>query len=162
MAKATSTDLQVLLDKDEIKELVYRWDYLGDDGKPLDAIERFCTEDVIYDAGPLGRTEGKQAFKEAAEKVFAEELLFTQHMRHNPVVTVHGDEATGKWYAEIPSITGDGKALWLQGTYELGFRRVDGEWKISKYTFAFTYATPYEKGWVKQPFVEGMPGELEW
>lgn len=162
MEEATSTDLQVLLDKDTIKELVYRWDYLGDDGKPLDAIERFCTEDVIYDAGPLGRTEGKQAFKEAAKKVFDEELLFTQHMRHNPVIQVNGDEATGKWYAEIPSITGDGKAIWLQGTYELGFRRVEGEWKISKYTFEFTYATPYEKGWVEQPFVEGVPGELEW
>jgi len=158
-----ASDLQVLLDKDAIKELVYRWDYLTDERFSSDElIERFCTDDVVYDAGPLGRAEGKEAFKAAAEKVWSDGFLFTRHMRHNPVIAVDGDEATGKWYAEIPSITIDDEALWIQGTYELGFRRVDGEWKISKYTFAFTYATPYEKGWVKQPFVEGMPGELEW
>lgn len=83
-------------------------------------------------------------------------------MRHNPIIDVNGDEATGTWYAEIPSITGVGEAIWLQGTYELGFRRVDGEWKISKYTFDFTYATPYDQGWVEQPFIEEMPGDLDW
>lgn len=162
MADANSTDVQMLLDKDAIKELVYTWDYLSDDGEPLSAIERFCTEDVVFDAGPLGRTEGKDAFKEAAAEIFDQELLFTRHMRHNPVVDVDGDEATGKWYADIPSITGEGEAIWLQGTYDLGFRRVDDEWKISKYTFEFTYATPYDRGWAEQPFVEGTPGELDW
>jgi hypothetical protein len=83
-------------------------------------------------------------------------------MRHNPIIRVHGDEATGKWYADIPSITGDGKAVWVMGTYELGFRRVNGNWKISKYTFEFSYMTDFHKGWVREPFIEGVPGELKW
>jgi ketosteroid isomerase-like protein len=162
MAGATPTDVRVLLDKNAIEELVYEFDYRQDDGDPIGAVERYCTEDVQFDAGSLGRTEGKDAMKEVAEEVSGEELLFTRHMRHNPVVDVDGDEATGKWYAEIPSITGDGKAIWLQGIYELGFRRVDDEWKISRYTFDFTYARAYDRGWAEQPFVEGIPGELDW
>ena len=160
MPESTADDLQVLLDKDAIKELIYEWDYLTDAGEEV--IDRFCTEDVIYDGGPLGHTEGREAFKELSEVLFSENVLFTRHMRHNPIIKVDGDEATGKWYADIPSITGDGKAVWIQGTYEIGFRRVDGEWKISKYTFDFTYATPYDKGWAQKPFVDGVPGELEW
>ena len=157
MSETTQPELRKLLDKDEIKELVYRWDYLGDDREPLAAIERFCTEDVVFDAGPLGSAEGKESFKEVAEVIFDEELLFTRHMRHNPVISVNGDEATGKWYAEIPSITGDDEAVWIQGTYELGFRRIDDEWKISKYTFDFAYATPFDRGWVEQPFIDDVP-----
>lgn len=162
MTEAISPELQVLVDKNNIEELVYHFDYLQDDGKPIEAVERYCTEDVLFDAGPLGRTEGKEAMKAVGEEVFSEELLFTRHMRHNPVIDVDGDEATGKWYAEIPSITGNDEAIWLQGTYELGFRRVDDEWKISKYTFEFTYATPYDQGWAYQPFIEDIPGELDW
>jgi len=162
MAQPLASDVQLLLDKDAIKELVYRWDYLGDDGKPIDAIDRFCTDDVTFDAGQFGASEGKAAFKQEAETIFTEHLLFTRHMRHNPVIEVDGDEATGTWYADIPSITGGGEAIWLHGTYELGFRRVDDEWKISNYTFECTYATPYEEGWAAQPFAEGIPGELDW
>ena len=162
MAEPIPTDLQVLVDKDAIKELVYEWDYLSDEGKPDEVIDRFCTDDVVFDAGAFGTAEGKEEFQAVAEELFDEELLFTRHMRHNPVVDVDGEEATGKWYAEIPSITGDGEAVWILGTYELDFRRVDGEWKISRYTFEATYATPYDAGWADQPFVEGMPGDLEW
>ena len=156
-------DVHKLLDKDAIKELVYEWDYLTDKRVGSDlVIDSFCTDDVIFDAGPLGRTEGKEAFKEAAREIFSKELLFTRHMRHNPVIKVNGDEAEGKWYAEIPSITGDGKAVWVMGEYELGFRRVKGTWKITKYTFDFSYMTDFNKGWVKEPFIEGVPGELKW
>ena len=160
---ALTENVQKLLDKDAIKELVYEWDYLTDERVDSDqVIDTFCTDDVLFDAGPLGRTEGKEAFKEAAREIWDKELFFTRHMRHNPIIKVNGDEATGKWYADIPSITGNGKAVWIQGTYELGFRQINGNWKISKYAFEFSYMTDYDKGWVKEPFIEGVPGELNW
>ncbi len=60
-------NVQKLLDKDAIKELVYEWDDLTDERVSSDqVIDTFCTDDIIFDAGPLGRTEGKEAFKEAA------------------------------------------------------------------------------------------------
>lgn len=123
MATINQADILMLLDKNTIEELVYEWDYLTDERVDSDElIDSFCTDDVIFDAGPLGRTEGKEAFKDAAREIWEKELYFTRHMRHNPIIKISGDDATGKWYADIPSITGDGKAVWIQGTCELGFR----------------------------------------
>ena len=164
MAEATATDkhIQKLLDKDAIKELMARVYYLVDDGKVGEAIERFATEDVTFDASPLGTAEGRDVWKEWSETVYPEQLPFRRHMIHNPLLEVDGDEATGKWYLECPAITGDCEAIWVQGTYEHEFRRVDDEWKISSFTFDFTYAAPYEHGWAERPFIEGIPGDLEW
>jgi ketosteroid isomerase-like protein len=161
MAKATPPDTQVVLDKDAIKEMVYKNYYPLDEGNVADFMEMF-TEDATFDAGPFGSAEGKAAITEMIETLFDEEILFSRHMLHNPVVEVDGDEASGTWYLEMPMISGEGEALWLQGTYEHEFRRVDGEWKVSTFTFEPTYLTPYDEGWAEQPFPEGMPGELDW
>jgi hypothetical protein len=59
-------------------------------------------------------------------------------------------------------MTREGQAVWMQITYEVEFRRADGEWKISAYRPDLTFVTPYEKGWAEQPFIEGIPGTLEW
>ncbi|SDQ34435.1 nuclear transport factor 2 family protein [Natronobacterium texcoconense] len=162
MAETTSRDVQALVEKDAINELMARVYYLVDDGEVGEAIDRFATEDVTFDAEPLGSAEGRDAWKEWAETAYSENMPFRRHMLHNQVIEVDGDTATGKWYLDCPSVTGDGEAVWTQGTYEHEFRRVGGEWKISAFSFDFTYAAPYEKGWAAQPFIEEIPGELDW
>lgn len=152
----------MLLDKEAITELMSHWFYLVDEGGAVKALDRFTTEDVVFDAGALGTAEDKDTWREFTEVAFEEILLFTRHMIHNPLIEVNGDEATGKWYLDCPTITGDGQAIWLQGTYEHEFRRVNGEWKISKFTFEPTYATPFDQGWAEQPFIDDIPGELNW
>ena len=158
---ALTEDVQKLLDKDAIKELWYNSCYLVDEGD-LDGVMESFTVDAMMDAGAFGRAEGRGAIREMLETLFSEGLLFTRHMVHNPVIQIDGEQARGKWYLDCPSITGDGKAIWTQGIYEHEFRKADGTWKISKFTFEAAYVTPYEKGWVKQPFLDGMPGELNW
>jgi hypothetical protein len=162
MAETTPIDTQVLLDKDAIEERLYEFYYRCDAGDVPGAIVRFATEDVSFDAGPMGAAESRDGWREWAETVYTEEVPFARHMIHNPIIDVDGDEASAKYYAEIPSIIGEGDAVWAQGTYEVELRRVDGEWKFSSYAFEFTYATPYDRGWAEQPFVEGIPGELDW
>lgn len=161
MATATPTDAQVLLDKEAIKDLWYNSCYLVDDGD-IDGVMEAFTEDATMDTGAFGSADGRDAIREMLESLFDEELLFTRHMVHNPLIQVDGDEATGQWYLDCPTITGEGEAIWLQGTYKHKFRRVDDKWKISKFTFEATYATPYDEGWAERPFPEGMPGELDW
>jgi len=155
-------ELQLLIDKDAIKEVLYDFDYMSDDGDPLDAIDRYCTDDIIFEGGPMGSTQGKDAFKESARHVFTEQFVFTRHMLHNPLIKVDGDEASGKWYADIPTVTGEGEAVLCQITYTIAFRRVGGRWLISYYKPEFAFATPFEKGWVKQPFIEGIDAEVAW
>ncbi len=161
MTNQTPDGIQLLLDKDAINEVLYRFDYLSDDGDAVGAIDRHCTDDVKFDGGVLGTAEGKDAFQESAREIFSEHP-FTRHLLHNPVIEVSGDDASGKWYALIPSITREGQAVWMQVVYRVEFRRVDGEWKISAYKPDLTFVTPYEKGWAEQPFIEGIPGTLEW
>jgi ketosteroid isomerase-like protein len=160
MTDVTSGAIQTLLDKDAIKEVLYKFDYLSDDGDAVGAVDRYCTDDVTFDGGVLGKAEGKDAFKESSRETFSE-FPFTRHLLHNPIIEVNGNDAWSKWYALIPSVTREGQAVWVQVTYEIEFRRVDGEWRISAYKPDLTFVSPYEMGWEKQPFIEGMPGELQ-
>ena len=146
-------DVQILLDKDAINELWYNNCYLIDQGE-VDAVIDAFTEDAIMDTGPFGYAEGRDAIREMLGELFTSELLFTRHMVHMPLIEIDGDEAIGKWYLDCPSILGDGEAAWAQGTYKHTFRRVNGEWKISKFTFEASYVTPYDKGWAMKPFIE--------
>ena len=89
-------------------------------------------------------------------------MAATRHMLHNLVIDVDGEMATGTCYYEIPSVTVDGDAVWMQGTYEYEFRRVDGEWKLAAYVVDPTYATPYEQGWAVQPFLDDIDAASDW
>ena len=146
-------NVQKLLDKDAIKELWYNSCYLVDEGD-LDGVMESFTTDATMNTGAFGRAEGRGAIREMLKSLFSEELLFTRHMVHMPLIEIDGDEAIGEWYLDCPSIVGDGEAVWTQGTYKHTFRRVNGKWKISKFTFEASYVTPYDKGWAKQPFMD--------
>jgi len=149
----STSAIQKLLDKDTIKDLWYRNCYLIDQGEVDRVIETF-TEDATMDTGSFGSAEGRNAIQDMLKELFAKELLFTRHMVHMPLLEIDGDEAVGKWYLDCPSIVGNGEAVWTQGTYKHTFRRVNGEWKIYKFTFEASYVTPYDKGWAKQAFIK--------
>ncbi|ELY93543.1 hypothetical protein C482_19134 [Natrialba chahannaoensis JCM 10990] len=159
MAEAIPTEVQELLDKQAISELIRKFVYLSDEND-WDAEFELVTDDVIAET-PFGSAEGKDDFRETTAEIFAE-FQFSRHMLHNGLIEIDGDEATGQWYGEIPILTTDGEAEWILGMYEHEFRRVDGEWKLSKYTFDPTYVTPYDEGWAEQPFPEEMPVEPDW
>jgi len=152
----STEDIQLLLDKDAIKELWYMNCYLIDQGE-IDKVMDTFTEDAIMDTGAFGSAQGTEAIRDMLKGLFAKELLFTRHMVHMPLIIIDGDEAVGKWYLDCPSIVGNGEAAWTQGIYKHTFRRVNGEWKIYKFTFEASYVTPYDQGWAKQPFIEEKP-----
>lgn len=152
----STSDIQKLLDKDAIQDIWCKNCYLIDQGE-VDRVMETFTENAIMDTGVFGRAEGRSAIKEMLSEMFARELLFTRHMVHMPLIEIDGDEAEGMWYLDCPSIVGNGEAAWVQGIYKHTFRRVNGEWKIYKFTFEASYVAPYEKGWAKQPFIEEKP-----
>lgn len=162
MVTAQLPDARVLLEKDTIKETVYEFFYRWDEGDWAGAIDRFATEDVSFDAGVFGTADGRAAWQEWAGTVWQGSVAATWHMIHNPIIEVDGDEANGRWRAEIPAVTVEGDAVWLQGIYEHEYRRVNGEWRCSSYTVTPSYATPYEQGWAEQPFLEGINEEADW
>lgn len=161
MAEAVQPALQELHDREAIKELMARYCYTVD-SRDWAAVASLFAEDAVADFGPLGRATGRDDVHEWFETVPAEGLPFFRHMVHNPIIEVDGDEASGTWYADVPSITDDDEAIWIQGIYENEFVREDDEWRFSLMDYEFSYAAPYDKGWAEQPFVDDVPGSLEW
>lgn len=162
MADTTQADVHRLLASEAIKEAVYEFYYRWDAGAWTEAIEGFATEDIAFDAGAFGTADGREAWHNWAETVWADHVAHTWHMLHNPIIDVDGEEATGRWRFEIPAVTTDEEAVWLQGIYEHAYRRVDGEWRCSSYTVDSTYATPYDRGWAAQPVFEDPDAEPDW
>jgi len=134
--------VQVLEDTEEIRQLQIhycncliqtRWDEI------LDCF----ADDAIIDLH-AGYCQGKKAFtKLIKDKIslahIGEEGNFVVH----PIINVNGDTARGSWlfyiqYAQprqlnpVPDIFKTGEApKWMQGYYEMEYKRVNGRWKIS-------------------------------
>ena len=93
MKKTLEERMRALEDVEEIKKLKARYMSAADYNYLPDGIASFFTEDGIFDAGPFGRHEGREAL---TKNVWIPEFSF--HTAMNPVVEVDGDKATGAWY----------------------------------------------------------------
>jgi len=94
MIEVTPGAIQVLLDKDAIKEVLYKFDYLSDDGDAVGAVDRYCTDDVKFDGGVLGTAEGKDAFKESAKELPRHRRSLRSRIEGEQVLYEHPAEAT--------------------------------------------------------------------
>jgi hypothetical protein len=71
------------------------------------------------------------------------------HMQYQMVINVMPDGATAKLRSRALSMMGNfGKsAMWMGGTYENEFVKVNGRWLFRKDQQINTYFAPYETGW---------------
>lgn len=105
---------------------------------------------------PAVTCEGREEVRAYAEEYFAGEtdIQDSFHVTANPWVDVDADRehATGRWHFlgayELESVG----AAWIMGFYENAFAMHDGEWVIDELSFAPKYVSPYDAGWVEQPF----------
>ncbi|GGH45762.1 nuclear transport factor 2 family protein [Microbacterium album] len=107
------------------------------------AVAAAYTEDAICDI----RHHGVHVGREAIDGMFAEELLPVVHSKDgyilsSPNITVDGDTAHAIWtwhrlQADFKTALGVMRIWgpWSEGQYDAEYRRVDGEWKISKLWF---------------------------
>lgn len=156
--EATIDELNSRLDrleaKDEIWELRAAYCYHADN-RDWDRWADTFTDDGRIEVDQLGTYEGREEIIEFGTDVIAAEYQWFSHMVHNGMIDVDGDEATGKWYFEVPCVSkatllNEGEAGWLQGTYDETYRRVDGTWKISRSEAEFHYVADYAEGWGDQ------------
>lgn len=143
-----------LRDKEAIRELRAEYCFRAD-ARDWEAWADVFTEDGRIEVEQLGTYEGRDRIIQFGEEVIAGEYQWFSHMVHNGVIDVDGDEATGKWYFEVPCVSkatlfDEGEAGWLQGRYDEEYRRVDGEWKIAVSEAEFHYVADYKEGWGDQ------------
>ena len=124
---------------------------------PGEEFAALFTEDGILDIGPMGYYQGRAAIAEffnGARKTFS----FFLHYTDAPIIDVapSGTEATGTWYMWEPA-TRNGQAVWIAITYDERYRKVDDGWRFAYSKSTYHFVTPYESGWVKQPFPPDLP-----
>jgi hypothetical protein len=106
-----------------------------------DGVEECFVENSVVDFKESGILKGKRAIsKDFRERIsqshIGKEGILTVH----PIISVEGDTAKGNWYfynftyhpREFVDYPDPNTAPdWVQGIYEMEYRRVDGKWKIS-------------------------------
>jgi ketosteroid isomerase-like protein len=134
--------LKVTADIEEIKNLQYRYiNYLST--HKWDEIMDCFTEDAVMDLKVVskegktfgafiqGKAEIAKEFKEGISKAHTgREGLFVVQ----PIISVDGNTATGKWLSYFMNIRSGGMdpvLHWMQGVYDCKYVKENGKWKFS-------------------------------
>jgi hypothetical protein len=121
-------------------------------------IARLFTEDGRWESvGPHGNpgwaAEGRAALVTKFDRN-VDRMPFAAHFVTNPEITLDGDRARGQFmYFQACTYRGD-QPLWIAGSYDNDFRRVDGEWLIDHLRVHNFFTTPFDQGWVKVPHMD--------
>ncbi len=144
--------VRVVDDIQEICKLKARYCVNNDGGWPEQgpshsgpALEDFV-EDAIWDGRPfLPVTQGREAIRKTQAEHQA--IPFVMHCVMNPIITVDGDTASGRWSCIIPITSADGEDRLLLGTYHEKYVRTSQGWKYSYIKFTAARAAPKIGGW---------------
>jgi hypothetical protein len=141
---------------EEIRRLKVRYAKACDNDYAPEGIRPLFTEDGIW-SDTRGRFTGTHVGLDAICEFFAnaaEKISWAGHYMIGPDIEVDDDlvNATGTWYLWQPC-TIDGEPAWISGTYDDVYRCEDGVWKMAKLELTLDFVSPYEAGWIKQPFM---------
>jgi len=159
--KALETKVQVLEDVIAIDKLKSRYAQIADsrqfakgdaDREAIaTAMADLFTEDGIWDGGELfGTHRGRQAIHDYFYKPGWKLAL---HYVMNSHIDIEGNKARGQWYFLLAGTTKDNIAVWMGGSYDDQYEKINGRWFIKVVKPTFLFLTPYEDGWVKARFI---------
>lgn len=145
-------EIRLLSSREEIKELKSK--FCRDvDEQNYENLQTLFSEDalIIYshlNHADYGEYQGPEGIRDFVESMVDEIVGFRVHMIHNPILSVNGDQAEGRWYFEVPVVFKDTNTPgWVQGTYHDEFRRNEEGWRISRLEGRFNYIAQYKDGW---------------
>ena len=137
---------------EDIKQMKALYCSYCDKGYDPEGIASLFVEDGIWDGADFGRHVGVPAIKEFFRGV-SSDIIFAGHLVLNPIITVDGDTANGKWWLIMPCTTnleGKKEARWLAAEYDDDYVKVDGRWLFKHLRLDLKFFAPYLDGWVDQ------------
>jgi len=138
---------------EDIKQMKAQYCAYCDAGYDPEGIASLFVEDGIWDGGEaFGRHEGVEAIK-AFFRGISSDIVFAGHLVLNPIITVDGDSANGKWWLIMPCTTnmeGKKEARWLAAEYDDDYVKRDGRWLNKHLRIDLKFFAPYLDGWVDQ------------
>jgi len=114
---------------------------------PIARIQAGCfTEDAIWDGGPQwGASHGRDAIYQMVRKSV---WSMTMHYFLMPHIEVNGHNAKGRWYLwQTATMTEGNRSMIMSAVTDDEYRKVEGEWLISKTVFTLKYLTPIDRPW---------------
>lgn len=123
-------------------------DFAEEKGRHIASL--FISEGIWEGAGLFAPILGSHVGREAIEQRFSKPMPFSVHIAGCESISVHGDEAVGRWVFLQPTAF-NGQAMWVAGRYDNEFVRVDGRWKFKHIRVVGIFSCPYEDGWAKKP-----------
>jgi ketosteroid isomerase-like protein len=157
--------LQILEDRESIKELRATYCFLVDDGRMEELAETCFTEDAVCDfRSPDGSMQpfvsrGRDEVRNFYTAVVPSVLRNMSHTVHNHRITVSGDSASGDCYFELTaSDASTGKDVVGAGRYVDRYRRVGDGWRFEFRKAEIFYITTLAEGWTKRRFLPSLSG----
>jgi hypothetical protein len=154
--------LDELESKAEIEQVMVAYMAAADrtENKGIHIAALFTDDGAWESVGPHGNPGWAAVGRPALVKKFdrnVDRMPFAAHFLTNGSITLDPDNpgrATGTWmYFQACTYRGD-QPLWIAGSYENDFRRVDGVWLLSYLRVNNFFTTPFEKGWVEVPHMD--------
>lgn len=144
--------VEVLEAEADIRRIQARYMFLCDtpypgfpavsDKERIEEILDLYSEDAVWEGvgeyytGQFGRAEGKDEIRAHFNRFWPEDqdpkLILNAHYLTSEQITVDGDEAIGLWIHMQPWLYSDGTALLRSSRLNNKFRRIDGEWKVTR------------------------------
>jgi SnoaL-like domain len=142
-------ELATLADERAIQRLQTAYGYYVDKAQWDEAADLFA-RDATLEIAARGLYRGQdriRAYLHALPPL--EQGTVFNHMQLQPLITVDGDHALGRWRAIMEVGFVDREELCGEATYENAYAREDGVWKITKLHAYVTYYVRWNEGWSK-------------
>jgi hypothetical protein len=155
--EALRAEVAALRDKDAIITLQTAYGYYVDKAQWDEAADLFA-RGATLEIAARGQFRGQDRIRAYLHALPAlNEGTVFNHMQLQPLITVDGDAAKGRWRAIMEVGFAGRESLCGEGTYENGYVREDGVWKIDKLHFFVTYYVAWDKGWADGGVPMGTP-----
>jgi uncharacterized protein (TIGR02246 family) len=130
----------VLEDKEAIRDAFATYCFAVDDNNAA-GFSALFTEDCVWDGGPIGKFEGREAMAGFCAGLNQNWGVNTfRHHLANQVVAVDGDAAHLTAYVNVMKANpGDPIAIFASGKYNVDFVRQGGKWLIKKLVLASAF-----------------------
>lgn len=158
--------LQLLEDREAIRELQATYCFLVDDRRFDELADTWFTEDARCDfrdaAGvmPPMISSGRAEIRAFFTQVVAPLLDDMCHTVHNQRIVIDGDTARAECYFELTAVhppTGD--AVVGAGRYLDRYRRIDGLWRFTQRDARIFHMTSLAEGWARRRLLPVLAGE---
>jgi uncharacterized protein (TIGR02246 family) len=139
--RAAALSSSVLAEKDEIRELMSAYCFHVDNGE-FDQFAALFTEDGVFEAGPFGKLEGREAIRDfiTAHVPRAGEGAARKHCTLNHIIRIEGSEARASSYIVMLREGDGGIMASFAGRYDDVIVKQRGEWRFKSRKIHFDIA----------------------